>query len=84
MSLLGTPVYANSSTPLWLSASYTGTIGPTGPQGPQAPSTGLEFYLTNVASDVSPYLTMTDQFNLITGSSNVATSNSTIGSNYSR
>ena len=80
MSLLGTPVFANTSTPLWLSASYAGVPGPTGAQGPPGTGTGLEFYLTNVASDVSPYLTMTDQFNLITGSSNVATSNSTIGS----
>lgn len=80
MSLLGTPVFANPNTPLWLSSSFAGVTGPTGPQGPQGASTGLEFYLTNVASDVSPYLTMTEQFNLLTGTTVVATSNSTIAS----
>ena len=80
MSLLINEAYANDSRGLWLSSSYAGVPGPTGAQGPPGTGTGLEYYLTNVASDVSPYLTMTDQFNLLTGSSNVATSNSTIGS----
>ena len=78
MSLLINEAYVNSTKGLWLSADYAGTPGPTGPQGPQGSSTGLEFYLTNVASDVSGYLTMTDQFNLLTGSNITASSNSTI------
>lgn len=68
MSLLGTPVFANTTTPLWLSSSYAGVTGPTGAVGPQGFSSGLEFYLTDVASDVSPYLTMTSQFNFLSGS----------------
>lgn len=78
MSLLINETYANPVRPLWLSSTFAGVTGPTGSQGPQGSSTGLEYYLTNVASDVSGYLVMTEQFNLLTGSSNVATSNSTI------
>lgn len=69
MSLLGTPVYANPATPLWLGVDQ-GTAGPTGPQGPPGFSAGREFYFTNVASPYGPgYLTMTSTFTLIAGSS---------------
>ena len=78
MSLLGTPVYANTTTPLWLSSTYSGVPGPTGPAGPQGSSSGLEFYLTDVASDVSPYLTMTENFNFLSGTTLTASSNGTI------
>ena len=78
MSLLVNETYANPAKPLWLSSSFAGVTGPTGSQGPQGSSTGLEYYLTNVASDVSGYLVMTEQFNLLTGSNIVASSNSTI------
>ena len=78
MSLLGTPVYANPSTPLWLSASFAGVTGPTGAVGPQGSSTGLEFYLRDVSSDVPTFFTMTENFVLLPGSSITATSNSTI------
>lgn len=80
MSLLGTPVYANPVTPLWLSSSFSGVTGPTGAVGPQGSSTGLEFYLTDVSSDVSGFFTMSEQFNLLPGSSITATSNSTLAS----
>lgn len=75
MSLLVNETYANSSTPLWLSSSYAGVSGPTGPPGPQGASSGLEFYLTDVASDVSPYLTMTSDFNLLGGTTLTISSN---------
>ena len=78
MSLLGTPVYANTTTPLWLSSSYAGVPGPTGPAGPQGSSSGLEFYLTDVASDVSPYLTMTENFNFLSGTTLTKTGNGVI------
>ena len=78
MSLLGTPVFANTSTPLWLSSSFAGVTGPTGAVGPQGSSTGLEFYLRDVSSDVSGFFTMTETFVLLAGSSITATSNSTI------
>ena len=78
MSLLGTPVFGNPTTPLWLSASYAGVTGPTGPQGPQGASSGLEFYLTDVASDVTPYLTMTENFNFLSGTTLTKTGNGVI------
>ena len=78
MSLLGTQVFANTEHPLWLSASYSGVTGPTGPVGPQGFSSGLEYYLTNVASDIPGFLTMTENFNLITGTNIVSTSNTSV------
>lgn len=65
MSLLGTPVYANPSTPLWLSVTQA-TSGPTGPQGPPGQSSGREFFFTNVPQGGGYYL-MTPTFNLIPG-----------------
>lgn len=74
MSLLGTPVYANQTTPLWLSSATVLPVGPTGPQGPQGVSTGQEYYATNVpTSDPTNLpvgtLTLTPTFNLIAGTS---------------
>lgn len=68
MSLLGTPVYANTTQPLWASVGSTSLPGPTGPQGPPGQSAGKEFFFTNVPS-TPPYFTMTDVFNLIPGAS---------------
>ena len=78
MSLLGTPVFANPNTPLWLSSSYAGVTGPTGPTGPQGFSSGLEFYLRDVSSDVPTFFTMSENFVLLPGSSITATSNGLI------
>jgi len=71
MSLLVARDYANSATPLWLSAGTTLPVGPTGPQGPPGVSTGREYYFTNVVSPTGggSYLTMTPTFNLIGSSS---------------
>jgi hypothetical protein len=66
MSLLGTPVYANTITPIWASAGSAFIPGPTGPPGPQGASSGKEFYFTNIAQP-GGYFTMTDSFNLIAG-----------------
>lgn len=65
MSLLGTPVYANTATPLWLGVDQA-TSGPTGPQGPPGQSSGKTFYFTNVAQG-GGYFLMTPTFNLIPG-----------------
>ena len=64
MSLLGTPVFANTSTPIWASASSAFVPGPTGPQGPPGASSGQVFYFTNVSAG-GGYYTMTETFNLI-------------------
>lgn len=66
MSLLGTPVYANTATPIWASANTAFIPGPTGPQGPQGASSGREFYFTNVPVG-GGYYTMTETFNYIAG-----------------
>lgn len=66
MSLLGTPVYANTATPYWLSATTPLPVGPTGPQGPQGQTAGKVFYFTNVAQG-GGYFLMTPTFNLIAG-----------------
>jgi len=73
-------VYANTSTPLWLSATTTLPTGPTGPQGPQGVSTGQEYYGTNVPTSSGANLpvgtlTLTPTFNLIAGSSINLTAN---------
>lgn len=68
MSLLGTPVFANTATPIWAAADTAFLPGPTGPQGPPGASSGREFYFTNVPQG-GGYLLMTDAFNLIAGSS---------------
>jgi hypothetical protein len=84
MSLLANESYANPATPLWLSANTvlpagaTGATGPTGAQGPAGQSSGVVYYFTNVPSGTSPYLTMTDNFNLIAGSSIAVSANQTI------
>lgn len=80
MSLLGTPVYANTTTPLWLSAATTLPTGPTGPQGPQGVSTGQDYYGTNIPTSAPTNLpvgtlTLTPTFNLIAGSSINLTAN---------
>ena len=73
MSVLGTPVYANTLQPLWASVgstiSPTGPTGPTGPQGIPGSTSGRVYYFTNVAGPIAPYLLMTPNFNLIAGSS---------------
>lgn len=66
MSLLGTPVFANTATPIWASADSAFVPGPTGPVGPQGASSGKEFYFTNVAAG-GGYYTMTETFNYIPG-----------------
>lgn len=63
MSLLGTPVYANPSTPLWIGVGQ-GTAGPTGPPGPPGETSGLVYYFTNVPDGIGN-LTMTQAFNII-------------------
>jgi hypothetical protein len=83
MSLLANESYANPTTPLWLSATTvlpagaTGATGPTGPQGVPGQSSGVVYYFTNVSSG-GGYLTMTDNFNLIAGSSIPVTANGII------
>lgn len=81
MSLLGTPVYANTVQPLWASVDSLGITGPTGPTGPQGtPGTtsGRVYYFTNVPGPIAPYLLMTPNFNLIAGSSITATSDGVV------
>jgi hypothetical protein len=82
MSLLGTPVYANTDQPLWASVgstvSPTGPTGPTGPQGIPGSTSGRVYYFTNVPGPISPYLLMTPNFNLIAGSSIVATADGVV------
>lgn len=80
MSLLGTPVYANTTTPIWASASSAFVPGPTGPQGPPGPSSGKVYYGTNVPTSSGANLpvgtlTLTPNFNLIAGSSIVLNTN---------
>ena len=78
MSVLGTPVFANASQPLWApigsTISPTGPTGPTGAQGIQGVSTGKVYYGTNVPTSAptnlpAGTLTLTPTFALITGSS---------------
>ena len=84
MSLLANESYANPATPLWLSATTplppgpTGPTGPTGAPGVDGQSSGVVYYFTNVPSGTSPYLTMTDSFSLIAGSSIVVSANGVI------
>jgi hypothetical protein len=82
MSVLGTPVYANPVQPLWASVgstiSPTGPTGPTGPQGTPGSTSGRVYYFTNVAGPIAPYLLMTPNFNLIAGSSIVATTDGVV------
>lgn len=84
MSLLGTQVFANPTTPIWLSASTvlppgpTGPIGPTGPPmgftGPTGPTgaTGPVAFAPSYASFYS-----TDTQTLITNAETVVTHNGT-------
>lgn len=54
MSLLGTQVYANPITPIWLSATTPLPIGPTGPTGPQGDagfSSGAIYYFNKSQTD---------------------------------
>jgi hypothetical protein len=66
MSLLGSQVYANSMTPIWLSANTAlppgptgptgpqgppGPTGPTGPQGPTGPPASFTFYRGTIATN---------------------------------
>lgn len=79
MSLLGTPVFANTATPLWASVSTAFAPGPTGPAGPQGTSSGKEFYFTNVSAGGS-YYTMTDIFAYLPGATYVVAANGVIAS----
>jgi len=80
MSLLANESYANPATPLWLSATTPlppGPTGPTGPQGVPGQSSGRVFYFTDVSAG-GGYLTMTDVFSLIPGSTLPITANGLI------
>ena len=80
MSLLGTPVYANTTTPIWAAADTSfvpGPTGATGPEGPPGTSSGKEFYFTNVSAG-GGFFTMTPTFNLIAGATYTVTSDGKI------
>ena len=79
MSLLGTPVYANTQTPFWLSANTPLPVGPTGPAGPPGETSGLVYYFTNVPDGIGN-LTMTTAFNIISFTSLPAVEDGTIAS----
>jgi collagen type VII alpha len=76
MSALIRQSHRNNTNPLWLSADtalIAGPTGPTGPQGPPGVSSGKLYYGTNVptssGTNLPPgTLTLTPNFNLITGS----------------
>ena len=68
MSLLGTQVFGNTTTPIWASAGSAFVPGPTGPVGPQGASSGKEFFFTNVPQG-GGFLLMTPTFNYIPGAS---------------
>lgn len=74
MSLLGTPVFANTATPIWASVGSAFIPGPTGPAGPAGPSSGKVYYGTDVPTSdgtnlPAGTLTLTSTFNLIPGTS---------------
>ena len=82
MSLLGTPVYANPSVPIWAaadSAFIPGPTGPTGSEGPPGASSGKEFFFTNVSAG-GGFFTMTPTFNLIAGATYTVSANGVIAS----